>query len=102
MQLIYAVVKRLSVLTPDIELPQISDIDAYHIGKEEMLCLNQWVNDYLKKNLLEIVEQTFHTSIPAEEVSVDFEDIDVSYDMYFLKDRTTDYLFQVSCWVSNC
>lgn len=40
MQLIYAVVKRLSALTPDIELPQISDIDAYHIGKEEMLCLN--------------------------------------------------------------
>lgn len=23
---------------------------------------------------------------------MDFEDIDVSYDMYFLKDRTTDYL----------
>lgn len=94
MELIYSVVKKLSASTPRIEIPPIDEVDAFHIGKEEIVGLNKWVNNYLKNNINEIVEETFNVQIPVEEVTIEFEDIDVSYDIYFLKNRTIEYLIE--------
>ena len=47
MQLIYAVVKVLSRVAPDITLPEIRDIEGFRIRKREVEELNMWVNQYL-------------------------------------------------------
>lgn len=92
MELIYIVIKRISALTPNIHIPRIGDIDAFHIGKEEIKQLNEWVNKYLANNIHEIIDETFNASIPVEEVTLQFEDIDSNYEIYFLTDRTIEYL----------
>lgn len=92
MELIYTVIKRISALTPNIHIPRIGDIDAFHIGKEEIKQLNEWVNIYLANNIHEIIDETFNASIPVEEVILQFEDIDSNYEIYFLTDRTIEYL----------
>ena len=70
MELIYTVIKRISALTPNIHIPRIGDIDAFHIGKEEIKQLNEWVNKYLANNIHEIIDETFNASIPVEEVTL--------------------------------
>lgn len=92
MELIYTVIKRISALTPNIHIPRIGDIDAFHIGKEEIKQLNEWVNKYLANNIHEIIDETFNASIPVEEVTLQFEDIDSNYEIYFLTNRTIEYL----------
>ena len=94
MELIYAVIKRVSALVPESDLPVIGHMDAFHVGDEEIRKLNQWVNGYLKEYGDEIVEETFHSSIPIEEISLDFESVDINYDIYFLRDKTADYVFE--------
>ncbi len=93
MQLIYAVVKVLSRVAPDITLPEIGDIEGFRIGKREVEELNMWVNQYLMSQKDRIVEDTFNVVIPIEEISVDFVDYaDFTRDMYFLRGRTLEYL----------
>lgn len=92
MELIYAIIKKVSTLVPEIEIPMIENVDAFHVGKKEIYDLNQWINIYLKENLSKIVKEIFNTEIPIEEVTLEFEDIDREYDFYFLKENTVDYL----------
>lgn len=92
MELIYTVIKRVSALTPNIDIPQISNIDAFHIGQSEIRYLNQWVNKYLSNHVHEIIDETFNSSIPIEEIRLEFEQVDNSYDIYFLTDKTIEYL----------
>ena len=84
MELIYAIIKSASERFPRVTLPQIEHIDGYHVGKEQIEELNLWINDYLKKNIANIIETTFNAQIPIEEARVEFEEIEnVSYDIYF-------------------
>ena len=93
MELIYAVIKSASEKFPRVALPQIEHIDGYHVGKEQIQELNVWINDYLKKNITNIIEKTFNAQIPVEEVIVEFEEIeDVSYDIYFFTEKTIGHL----------
>ena len=93
MQLIYAVVKVLSRVAPDITLPEIGDIEGFRIEKREIEELSMWVNQYLMSQKDRIVEDTFNVVIPIEEISVDFvEYADFKRDMYFLRGRTLEYL----------
>ncbi len=92
MELIYAVIKHVSALTPDIDIPRIKDVDAFRMGKEEIRYLNELVNEHLAEHIHEIIDETFNASVPIEEITVEFLDIDVEYEMYFLTDRTIEYL----------
>ncbi len=92
MELIYAIVKQLSALTPNLEIPRIDGIDAFRIGEKEIQDLNGWANSYLCSNINKIIEQTFNASIPIEEVSLEWGKADWQYDIYFLTDRTVEYL----------
>lgn len=92
MELIYAVIKHVSALTPDIDIPRIKDVDAFRMGKEEIRYLNELVNEHLAEHIHEIIDETFNSSVPIEEITVEFLDIDVEYEMYFLTDRTIEYL----------
>lgn len=93
MELIYAIIKSASERFPRVALPQIEHIDGYHVGKEQIQELNVWINDYLKKNITNIIEKTFNAQIPVEEVIVEFEEIeDVSYDIYFFTEKTIGHL----------
>ena len=92
MELIYAVIKHVSALTPDIDIPRIKDVDAFHMGKEEIRYLNKLANEHLAEHIHEIIDETFNASVPIEEITVEFLDIDVEYEMYFLTDRTIEYL----------
>lgn len=64
------------------------------MDKEEIINLNKWVNQYLEDNIHEIIDDTFNAFIPIEEVTIEFEDIDNEYEIFFLTDRTIDYLFK--------
>ncbi len=92
MELIYAIVKHVSALGPDIMTPQIGDIDAFSIGDEEIRHLNEWVNEYLSRHIQKIIEDTFNAPIPIDEVSVEFLGNESSYEIYFLTDKTIEYL----------
>lgn len=93
MELIYAIIKSASERFPRVTLPQIEHIDGYHVGKEQIEELNLWINDYLKKNIANIIETTFNAQIPIEEARVRFEEIEnVSYDIYFFTEKTIGYL----------
>ena len=93
MELIYAIIKSASERFPRVTLPQIEHIDGYHVGKEQIEELNLWINDYLKKNIANIIETTFNAQIPIEEARVEFEEIEnVSYDIYFFTEKTIGYL----------
>ena len=92
MELIYAVIKHVSALTPDMDLPQINDVDAFRMGKEEITDLNERVNKYLAEHIHEMIDETFNASVPIEEITVEFRDIDAEYEMYFQTDRTIEYL----------
>lgn len=94
MELIYMILKRISALTPDINVLQIDNIDAFHIGEDEIKNLNKWVNVYLSDNIKEIIDETFNASIPIEEVYLEFEQIDGTYDIYLLTDKTIEYLLK--------
>lgn len=92
MELIYAIVKHVSALGPDIMTPQIGDIDAFSIGDQEIRHLNEWVNEYLSRHIQKIIEDTFNAPIPIDEVSVEFLGNESSYEIYFLTDKTIEYL----------
>lgn len=92
MELIYAVIKHVSALTPDIDIPGIGGIDAFYVGEEGIRLLNKQVNEHLAEHINEIVDETFNSSVPIEEVKVEFMDPDAEYEIYFLTDRTIDYL----------
>lgn len=92
MELIYAIVKHVSALGPDIVTPQIGDIDAFSIGDQEIRHLNEWVNEYLSRHIRKIIEDTFNAPIPIDEVSVEFLGNESSYEIYFLTDKTIEYL----------
>lgn len=94
MELIYTVIKRVSTLTPEIDIPWVDNIDAFHIGQREVDQLNEWVNNYLAHNIHEMIDATFNSPIPAEEVVLEFGKADSSYDIYFLNDRTIEYLLK--------
>lgn len=94
MELIYIILKKISTLNPDIHTQKIGDLDAFHIGKDEIRYLNEWINLYLANNIEEIIEENFNSAIPIEEISLDFEEIDNNYDVYFLTDRTLEYLLK--------
>lgn len=94
MELIYTVIKRVSRQNPDISVPRIGDIDAFHIGQSEVRDLNEWVNRYLYNHIHEIIDETFNASIPIEEITMEFEQVENSYDIYFLTDRTIEYLLK--------
>ncbi|MCH5344848.1 MAG: ATP-binding protein [Acetatifactor sp.] len=94
MELIYTIITQLSKTNPNLYIPQIDNIDAYRMDKEEIINLNKWVNQYLKDNIHGIIDDTFNASIPIEEVTIEFEDIDNGYEIFFLTDRTIDYLFK--------
>ena len=40
MELIYIILKKISTLNPDIHTQKIGDLDAFHIGKDEIRYLN--------------------------------------------------------------
>lgn len=92
MELIYAVIKHTSALAPDIETSRISDIDAFFMGTREIGQLNEWVNAYLADHIDEIIESTFNASISIDEIMVEFEGADSGYEIYFLTDKTIEYL----------
>ena len=92
MELIYAIVKHVSAVGPDIMTPQIGDIDAFSIGDKEIRHLNEWVNEYLSRHIQKIIEDTFNAPIPIDEVSVEFLGNESSYEIYFLTDKTIEYL----------
>ncbi len=92
MELIYAIVKHVSALGPDIVTPQIGDIDAFSIGDQEIRHLNEWVNEYLSRHIQKIIEDTFNAPIPIDEVSVEFLGNESSYEIYFITDKTIEYL----------
>ncbi len=92
MELIYAIVKHVSALGPDIMTPQIGDIDAFSIGDKEIRHLNEWVNEYLSRHIQKIIEDTFNAPIQIDEVSVEFLGNESSYEIYFLTDKTIEYL----------
>ena len=70
MELIYAVIKHVSALTPDMDLPQINDVDAFRMGKEEITDLNERVNKYLAEHIHEMIDETFNASVPIEDSSL--------------------------------
>lgn len=94
MELIYAVIKRVSAMTPKIAVPLIDNVDAIHVGSKEIRDLNIYVNNYLKENLHDIVEETFNVPIPIEEISLEFGEADFNYDIYFLTSDTIQYLLE--------
>ncbi len=94
MELIYTVIKRVSELRPDIQIPQIQDADAYRVGKQEISLLNKWVNEYLRQHIDRWISDAFNISIPIKEAALEFENADVNYEIYFLTDRTIIYLLK--------
>lgn len=95
MQLIYAVIKSISRMAPDIVLSKISDIEGFRIGKKEIEELNIWINRYLMRNIEQIIEDTFNVAIPIKEISVDFENYaDFKRELYFLRGKTLEYLLE--------
>lgn len=92
MELIYGVIKFASETSPGFALPNIEHIDGYHVGKDEIRKLNEWLNESLRKNKENIVEKTFSAQIPIDDIFVEFEEInDISYDIYFFTERTVEY-----------
>jgi len=94
MELIYAVIKCVSRLRPDIDIPRIDSLDAFSVGEKELYHLNDWVNNYLAGHIREIIDKTFNAAIPIEEATIEFEHVDRSYVIYFLKDKTIEYLLK--------
>lgn len=92
MELIYTVVRRLSSMSPDVELPQIEDMDAFYIGKKELYEINEWVNAYLAEHIHEMIEEAFNVSVPMEEITLEFERIESNYEIYFFTDKTLHYI----------
>lgn len=94
MELIYAVLKRVSEMSPAIEIPRIGQIDAFSIGEAEIEALNRWVNQDLNKRIDKIIEKTFNASIGIEEIALEFGKTDCSYEIYLLTEQTVAYLSQ--------
>lgn len=92
MELIYAIIKKSSEISPEVEVLWDEKIDVVHIGHKVIEDLNEWLNKYLRDNINKIIEETFNSNIPIEEVSMEFKNIDRTYDIYFLTDRTIEYL----------
>lgn len=92
MELIYAIIKKSSEMSPEVEVSRDEKIDVVHIGHKVIEDLNEWLNKYLRDNINKIIEETFNSNIPIEEVSMEFKNIDRTYDIYFLTDRTIEYL----------
>ena len=92
MELIYAIIKKSSEMSPEVEVSRHEKIDVVHIGHKVIEDLNEWLNKYLRDNINKIIEETFNSNIPIEEVSMEFKNIDRTYDIYFLTDRTIEYL----------
>lgn len=88
MELIYAVMKRVSEMSPAIEVPQIGGVDAFSIGEREIEALNQWVNQDLNNQIYDIIEKTFNAPIGIEEIELEFGKADCSYEIYLLTDQT--------------
>ena len=76
----------------EVEVSRDEKIDVVHIGHKVIEDLNEWLNKYLRDNINKIIEETFNSNIPIEEVSMEFKNIDRTYDIYFLTDRTIEYL----------
>lgn len=92
MELIYGIIKFASERSPRVTLQNMEHIDGYHVGEEEIRELNEWLNECLRKNKENIVENTFSTQIPIKDIFVEFEEIeDISYDIYFFTERTVEY-----------
>lgn len=92
MELIYEVIKYTSELSPSFSLQKIEHIDGYHVGKEEIRKLNEWMNERLRMNKENIVERIFNAEIPIGELWVEFEEVkDVSYDIYFFTEKTVEH-----------
>lgn len=92
MELIYAIIKKSSEMSLEVEVSRDEKIDVVHIGHKVIEDLNEWLNKYLRDNINKIIEETFNSNIPIEEVSMEFKNIDRTYDIYFLTDRTIEYL----------
>lgn len=92
MELIYTIIKKSSEMSPEVEVSRDEKIDVVHIGHKVIEDLNEWLNKYLRDNINKIIEETFNSNIPIEEVSMEFKNIDRTYDIYFLTDRTIEYL----------
>lgn len=92
MELIYTIIKKSSEMSPEVEVSWDEKIDVVHIGHKVIEDLNEWLNKYLRDNINKIIEETFNSNIPIEEVSMEFKNIDRTYDIYFLTDRTIEYL----------
>ena len=92
MELIYAIIKKSSEMSLEVEVSRDEKIDVVHIGHKVIEDLNEWLNKYLRDNINKIIEETFNSNIPIEEVSMEFKNIDKTYDIYFLTDRTIEYL----------
>lgn len=89
MELIYTIINQIPKIKFNIDIPKISNIEAFRVGKKEVLLLNKCINDYLKCNINKIIEETFNNLIPIEEISLEFKHIDVNYEIYFLKGKET-------------
>lgn len=92
MELIYAIIKKSSTMSPEVKVSRDDKIDVVHIDHKVIEDLNEWLNRYLRDNINKIIEETFNSNIPIEEVFMEFKSIDRTYDIYFLTDRTIEYL----------
>lgn len=101
MELIYGVIKFASERSPSLDLQNIEHIDGYHVGEEEIRELNIWLNERLRKNKENIVENTFSAQIPIEDIFVEFEEIeDISYDIYiFLQKGQWNIFLKKNYWI---
>ncbi|KAI4448912.1 hypothetical protein C823_003439 [Eubacterium plexicaudatum ASF492] len=94
MELIYTVMKHLSSKIPNITIPRMEQMDAFSIGRKELCEMNAWVNAYLAKHINAIIEKSFHAAIPVEEVTLEFEHPDSSYEIYCLTEKTINYVLK--------
>lgn len=92
MELIYAIIKKSSTMSPEVKVSRDDKIDVVHIDHKVIEDLNEWLNRYLRDNINKIIEETFNSNIPIEEVFMEFKSIDRTYDIYFLTDRTIEYV----------
>ena len=79
-------------MSPEVKVSRDDKIDVVHIDHKVIEDLNEWLNRYLRDNINKIIEETFNSNIPIEEVFMEFKSIDRTYDIYFLTDRTIEYV----------
>lgn len=94
MELIYTVIKKLASHVPVLIIPQMEHMDAFYIGEKEIDEIHAWVNTFLAEHIDDMIEQSFHAAIPVEEVTLDFEQPDSSYEIYCLTERTINYVLK--------